>query len=210
MGWWRRVPGRAPDEVGQLSVLRLLDAHPGNGVPAIGSPWEREVEESLADRDWRAAVQAEGLSRDRSWVLLGWVEDAATRVARDCHRSTLTTAAYALAMLEVGRVDRRDVLVVAALLHRAADLAGLRWDRGVEDAVARAGGLGATWLPTVPAATPATHGESGAGRSFAFVRRPATFDPVALERRLDPEVAQRRVLLGQVAGLLRAVQRGPF
>lgn len=155
-------------------VHALLDAHPGDGVPALGSAWEAQVERSLRQNPsgWRAGE----LSVGRAWVLLGWVEDAATRVVRSRDRELLRTAVSALVVVGAGPLDRRDVRVVAALLRRAADLAGLRWDHA-------AGHL--AWLAGLASATPPTHEEVGAGSSFAFRRRPPTFDPAALERRLS-------------------------
>ena len=159
-------------------VLPLLDAHPGDGVPALGSPWEAQVERSL--RQDPSGWTAEALSVGRAWVLLGWVEDAATRVVRSRDRELLRTAVSALVVVAAGPLDRRDVWVVAGLLRRAADLAGLRWDHAVDQLPGEPHPVGG-----VPADTPPTHEEVGAGSTFAFRRRPRSFDPVALERRLS-------------------------
>ena len=92
----------------------------------------------------------------------------------------LRTAVSALVVVAAGPLDRRDVWVVAGLLHRAADLAGLRWDHAVDQLPGEPHPVGG-----VPADTPPTHEEVGAGSTFAFRRRPRSFDPVALERRLS-------------------------
>ncbi len=165
------------------SVLDVLDRAPTGEAPGAG--WTADVERSLADAPdaWVAAVAAEGLSKDRAWVLLSWVEDAASRLVRERRRDLVERAAFAMSLLEASPLDRRDVMVVAMLVRRGTTLAGLPFDKPVSRGCARAGELGTRceqWLLRITDATPSTHEEVGEGRDLRFVRRPTSIDPDAL------------------------------
>jgi len=170
------------------SPLALLDAGAGPDVP--GS-WGRDMAGSLGrDRaSWLRVVGTQpqvGLSREQGWILLAWVEDAASELAGDGSRRLLETACFAISLLEASPLDRRDVIVVAMLLRRAAGLAGLDFAAAVRDGCAAAGDLGtrcAEWLAGVSDALPATHEQVGTGRETRFRRRPSTIDTDELLRK---------------------------
>jgi hypothetical protein len=173
-------------------VLQLLDSYPDAGGEDRRREWASQVRESLEGRpeDWVAAVGPEGpsgLAEPRAWVLLGWAEVTAGEVVASSRPGLLETVAFALALLEASPLDRRDVMIVGILLHRAATLTGADFDRRVRRGCARAGALGARcleWLPRVTDRLPSTHEEVGRGSAFEFRRKPPSFDPAALERKL--------------------------
>ena len=165
------------------SVLDVLDDAPTGDEPRAA--WLADVERSLAGAPdaWVEAVASDGLSQDRSWVLLAWVEDAASQLVRERRRDLVELAAFAMSLLEAGPLDRRDVMVVAMLVRRGSTLAGLPFEAPVSRGCARAGELGARceeWLLRITDATPSTHDEVGEGRDVRFVRRPTSIDPDAL------------------------------
>ena len=173
-------------------ALQLLDAYPSAGGDDPRRQWESELRASLEDHPdaWVAAVGTEaptGLAEPRAWVLLGWAEVATSDVVASSRPDLLETIAFALALLEASPLDRRDVMIVGILSHRAAVLIGADFERRVRRGCARAGVLGERcleWLPLVTDRLPNTHEEVGHGRSFEFRRVPPSFDPAALERKL--------------------------
>jgi hypothetical protein len=172
------------------SVLEVLDRFPKDQDEEEKRRWRGELERSLATAagEWVSAVGPPGsqtLGTDRAWVLLSWVEGAASEVVRSRRGGLVETAAFAMSLLEASPLDRRDVLVVAMLVRRASSIAGLPFGTLVGRGCERAGALGAPcceWLLRVIDATPSTHEESGTGASFAFGRKPSTLDAAALER----------------------------
>ena len=168
------------------SVLDVLDRAPTGEAPGAG--WLAEVERSLADAPdaWVAAADSGELSKDRAWVLLSWVEDAASQLVRERRRDLVERAAFAMSLLEASALDRRDVMVVAMLVRRATTLAGRPFEKPVSRGCARAGELGARceqWLLRITDATPSTHEEVGEGRDLRFVRKPSSIDTDALQAR---------------------------
>jgi hypothetical protein len=120
-------------------------------------------------------------------VLLGWAEEATGEAVASSRPVLLETVAFALALLEASPLDRRDVMIVGILLHRAAALTGADFEEHVRRGCARAGALGERcleWLPRVTDRLPSTHEEVGHGPTFEFRRTPPSFDPAALERKL--------------------------
>jgi hypothetical protein len=169
------------------SVLQLLDLFGEIST----SDWESRLETSfeLNAASWVAEVSAPaGLSVERAWILLSWVELVASEIPRTKRRSTVENAAFAMSLLENSPLDRRDCAVVGALVHRASVLAGLDFEAGIEVGCDRAGDLGSqcfAWLRHVSSVTPETHIERGSGRTFAFQRKDADFDVNDLERWLN-------------------------
>ena len=79
-GWLHEV-GRLPGgPVTELRPRRPRQTHPPGDQPRAA--WLADVERSLAGEPdaWVEAVGSEGLTQDRSWVLLAWVEDAASQL----------------------------------------------------------------------------------------------------------------------------------
>ncbi|SDD88300.1 hypothetical protein [Auraticoccus monumenti] len=127
------------------------------------------------------------LGHDQAWPLLSWAEDAATEVGRRGDEELVVRAVLAFCLLGASPLDRRDVQVVAALLRRACDLAGLDFLSLARTGCEAAGPLGVTcwsWLTHTSTRTPATHEEVGAGWTFTFRRRPSDFDVDRLLARL--------------------------
>ncbi|WP_432477898.1 hypothetical protein [Nocardioides sp. GXQ0305] len=172
-------------------VLQLLDAYPPGGDDERRQ-WASEVRASLEERPeaWVAAVGppgSDGLTERRAWVLLGWAEVTTGDVVATSRPDLIETVALALALLEASPLDRRDVMVVGILLHRAAVLTDADFEQRVRRGCARAGVLGERcleWLPGITDRLPNTHEEVGHGPTFAFRRKPPAFDPAALERKL--------------------------
>ena len=173
------------------SVLGLLDDPPDGSDADLRRVWLADVERSLTkhSQEWRAAVSLSEdpaqLSKDRAWSLLGWVEDVASLVVDERRPSLVEDAAFAMSLLEASPLDRRDVMLVGALVRRGADLAGLDFRALVTTGCHRAGVLGEqclTWLLTVSDTTPATHEEVGEGTSFRFRRKPSDIDVNRLEK----------------------------
>jgi hypothetical protein len=176
-----------------MTVLQLLDEIPHGAGPDSGSGWFSQIERSLEEspHEWTSAVAAIGaLSDEHAWSLLSWVETAATEVVRTRSRATLTNAAFAMSLVLHSHLDRRDCSIVASLLRRGAALAGLDFAAAVADGCSRAGAMGLEAKALLLAAqdrTPSTHRETGAGSTFAFVRRTPDFDVEDLERWLEGE-----------------------
>lgn len=151
--------------------------------------WAEKVERSLReDTDlWLRAADDGDLSRDRAWILLAWVESAASDVVISRRPELVETAALAMSLLEDGPLDRRDVMVVASLVRRAALLARLEFtgltDAGCRRAATR-GRQCARWLSRVSPDTPPTHVEVGSGDGFRFERQPPRTD-IATVRKAD-------------------------
>lgn len=175
------------------SVLDLLDGSPPMGADQPRSRWWREVERSLDSErsSWVRAVGppgSGGLAKDRAWVLLSWVEDAADAIVNQRREDLLRTTAFALSLLEASPLDRRDVMVVALLLRRASTLADLDFDRLVTAGCHDAGELGEAcrpWLSRVVDSSPSppsTHTEVREGSTLHFRRTPQDVDVDRLER----------------------------
>lgn len=171
----------------------LLDEAPSSDEAGPESAWFETIRESLSlhSADWiRAIDRIEGLSDEHAWALLGWCERSATSVVRTKSSDLLETSILALALVLRSDIDRRDCMIVAALLHRAADLVGQDFGECVKEASLQLGASSVQIeesLTSAPADTPATHNESGSGSSFKFVRKSPTFDVVDLERWLDDQ-----------------------
>lgn len=169
------------------SVLQKLDDAPRWKDPG----WYLQIKESLTQQpdQWLSAVQGtEKLSDERAWVLLSWIEQAATALVRESSQSTLETAAFARSLLTRSLIDRRDIALVEALLRRGAQLADVSFVEAVTAGCSRAGEFGRaahTSLMEAATTTPETHAEEGAAGSFAFRRRPAGFDVNDLEKWLE-------------------------
>ena len=134
------------------SVLGILDNVPPGDDRELRRLWHKDVQRSLSthESEWVEAVQVpEALDRDRAWWLLAWVEDAAALVASERSEELIALTAFAMALLEASPLDRRDVLVVAALVRRASLIVGLDWRGPVRRGCRSAGALGEsmeTWL----------------------------------------------------------------
>ncbi len=169
-----------------MTILQLLD----DADTVYDQAWYSALERSLGQRsEWASAVVDAGtISDERAWTLLGWIEEAATELVRHRSRTTLVTAAFAMSLLSLSLLDRRDIIVVAMLLRRGATLADLNFIDAVTEGCDQAGELGQAafiLLTQAPSITPQTHLEIGQGDSFAFQPRPPDFDVAALERWLQ-------------------------
>lgn len=113
------------------------------------------------------------------------MEDAASRGVAERRPDLVETAAFAMSLLEPSPLDRRDVMVVAALVRRGADLAGADFPALVRSGCDRAGVLGdrcLQWPWWVSDVTPDTHEEVGTGSDFRFRRKPSHIHVDRLER----------------------------
>lgn len=170
--------------------VALLDEAPPPTEELRRQTWFDDVERSLSrhPREWLSAVQQESLTKDRAWTLLNWVEDAASRVATENRSDRVVTSASALSLLEASPLDRRDVMVVASLVRRAAEVAGFDYPGLIRQGCALTGDLGEQclqWLWWASSQVPVTHEEVGTGSRIHFRRKPTDIDVGALERWLD-------------------------
>lgn len=172
-------------------VLDLLEIPSGpdhDGVPSVWVDW---IERSLTvePQDWVTAVQAGGgLSDDQAWRLLNFPDHAASLVVREGRPELVERAAFALALLEASRLDRRDKMVVADLLPRACAIVGLDFPALATRGCVAAGELGQRcleWLLLRPAVTPPVYEEVGEDHTFRFRRKPPEFDTDDLLARLQ-------------------------
>lgn len=176
-----------------MTILDMLDWGVDRDDGRPGSPWFNGLADALVRRqaEWLAEVGAvERLDDGPSWVLLSWIEAAATQVVRTRSRSVLDAAVLGMALLTRSDLDWRDISVVGSLVRPGALLAGLPYEASVTGVCARAGEVGAVAIPRLmrmDAATPSTHAESGAGETFAFERLPPDFDVDELERWFEGE-----------------------
>jgi hypothetical protein len=167
-------------------VFELLSQPTDERDHDVPTRWVRSIADSMSrepDR-WTAAVDE--LDDGRSWRLLGFVELAASLVGREGSLRLAEQAAFALALLQGGPLDRRDVIVVADLLPRACDRAGLDFAAAVRAGCARAGERGEScreWLLQRPVGA-SLYDEVGEGRTFRYRRVPAGFDADDLLDRL--------------------------
>lgn len=162
----------------------LLDA--SGDAEDGGATWLADVEHSLVSdpQAWREAA-AGGLTRDQAWRLLSWAESMASRIPGTGDRQLVELCAFVFSLLESSPLDRRDVMVVAMLVRRAAREAGVPWGTAVADGSLRAGSVGAgarSWLASITDETPSTHEEIGSG-SLTFRRKPSDIDVDDLLRR---------------------------
>jgi hypothetical protein len=179
--------GASEEHDATATIIRLLDEWCLDERRAADDSFSR-VQRSLDDapQDWVTGVSAIGhLDQDRAWILLGWIEMAASRIVRARSSELLVTGAFAMSLVALGPLDWRDCSVVASLLRRAAHLSGLDYATSVEMGCVRAtplDGEGREVLVHASARTPSTHHESGAGRTFSFVRPEPDFDVEDLAR----------------------------
>ena len=159
------------------SVLGILDDVPPGDERELRRLWDDDVLRSLTAHaaDWVAAAEApDALDRDRGWWLLAWVEDAASLVASRRSEELVRAAAFAMSLLEASPLDRRDVLVVGALVRRAATIVGLDWGGPVRAGCRAAGRLGEAaqpWLLNVSHDLPPTYEQVGSGSDIEFRRQ---------------------------------------
>ena len=128
--------------------------------------WDRTLRSALNDR-WSGAEPAEDLDKDHGWVLLGWCENAASIAVRTSDLELLETAVFGLSLVPRRQIDRRDVLLVGALIRRAVELLGVRWDdfrRRFDDSRLLLGLIDE--FP--PQVSPVSHRELGSGSLFRF------------------------------------------
>lgn len=173
-----------------MNVLSILVGDDGRDEALPDSPWFDGIEDSLKNRrvEWLSCVAVEQLSDGPSWMLLSWIEVAATKVVRARSGRTLETAVFAMVLLTRSSLDWRDISVVGAILHRGAILANLRYGASVAKVCARSRPLGDSALDRLmhmDSATPPTHIESMEGDPLVFSRRPSDFDVAELERWFD-------------------------
>jgi len=163
-------------------LLTALDESAPTRLSDIGGSVDTGVFEALSAT---LAVPAEGdrvvagLTRDQAWALLGWAEGACSWAVRVGSPEIVEGVFQSLALLD-GKLDRRDLLLVATLARRAAR----RLDTDLEE-VARSSQLVGhpllpEWIATATEELPSTHVEEGHGQSFAFRREPPGFDPTEL------------------------------
>lgn len=155
-------------------MIELLDQYP-NGKQADQDFWFSEVARSLerAPHAWFDEISQSGLSRDRAWALLGWVELAATQVGQSGSDRMLKTAALAMALVLMSDLDRRDCSIVASLLRVASRHAHLNFSALVAEGTEQFGEVGVqalTLMLDADDSLPPTHEEVGGGANFQFVR----------------------------------------
>lgn len=165
------------------SVLGILDDAPPRESRELRRLWDGDVQRSLSTHasEWLEAVQVSdgrerGLDRDRGWWLLAWVEDAASLVASQRSEDLIATSAFAMSLLEASPLDRRDVLVVAALVRRASLVVGLDYRGPVRSGCRAAGQLGEAmepWLLQASHDLPSTYEQVGSGSEIEFRRTPS-------------------------------------
>ena len=136
----------------------------------------RDPRERLAhDAELWLRVAELGLTAEQGWDLVARVEAAAGLVVRTRRPDLVEDAALLVSVAGASPLDRRDLVVVASLVRRGADLAALDYPRLALQGCRRAGLHGERarpWLLTVSADTPPSHREAGAAASFDFVRNP--------------------------------------
>lgn len=162
---------------GVLDLLEIPSGPDHDGVPSVWVDW---IERSLAvdPEDWVGAVRAGGgLGDDQAWRLLNFPDHAASLVVREGRPELVERAAFALALLEGSRLDRRDVMVVADLLPRACEIVGLDFTALATRGCSAAGELGERcleWLlRRTPRTPPSLYEEVGEGITFRFERAPS-------------------------------------
>ena len=69
-------------------MIGVLADHPDDGSTAEREAWSRRLETSLAFEggwwvDWVGSTGSQDLSTSEAWVLLGWVETAASRIGTE-------------------------------------------------------------------------------------------------------------------------------
>ncbi|GAA2073015.1 hypothetical protein GCM10009821_09020 [Aeromicrobium halocynthiae] len=169
-------------------MIGVLADHPDDGSTAEREAWSRRLETSLASESgwWVDRVGSTGsqdLSTSEAWVLLGWVETAASRIGTEGRADLVERVAFILALREAGPLDRRDRSVVASPVRRAAEVRGLEFEDLVETGCDRAGALGRAcldWLLEESPEVPLTHRKVPTGSGgVAFVRESASRDGVA-------------------------------
>lgn len=161
------------------SVLGILQNVPTLEDRELRRLWDEDVQRSLAthESDWLEAAQVpDALDRDRAWWLLAWVEDSASLVASKRSEELIALTAFAMSLLEASPLDRRDVLVVAALVRRASLVVGLDWRGPVERGCRSAGALGESmerYLLNASHELPSVYEQIGSGSDIAFRRIPS-------------------------------------
>lgn len=165
------------------ALLFALDEPSPTGLDDLGGEWDTRVRDALAttiaDRAVWDSVVVE-LSRDQAWILLSWAEGACSWAVRSRAPELVVSVCVALAILD-GKLDRRDLLVVATLARRAADRLDVALDDLLRDECDPRGEPLPKWIGSASDELPPTHVESGSGESFEYRRKPAEFDPTALE-----------------------------
>lgn len=167
-----------------------LDAPIPAGLEDVGGAWDLRVLAALDDMRRRTGgtdLALATLDRSRSWALLSWAEGAASLITRVPDQELLVTAVFALLLFGRTRMDGRDALVVATLLWRGAERAGLDYPAAARDAAAWSGtdvDFAAAVANPSPD-LPRTHVEEPWDGAVKFVRLPSAFDARELERRLQ-------------------------
>lgn len=167
-----------------LGLLALPTDERDHDVP---TSWVLRIADSMSQEPGQWSASADGLDDGHSWPLLGFVEHASSLVARDGSLRLAEQAAFAVALLQDGPLDRRDVIVVADLLPRACARACLDFAAVVRAGCARAGEHGEScrdWLLQRPVGA-SLYDEVGEGRTFRYRRVPAEFDADDLLARLE-------------------------
>ena len=169
-------------------LVQALDRPSPHGLANLGGTWDTAVLEGLsavATDPAKRDLVANELSREQAWRLLGWSEAACSWAVRTQSTDLVLLATQALTMLE-GKLDARDLLVVATLAHRAA----LRLGYTLADLIAlRTSAADAlpAWVMNASTDLPPTHTERGKGPTFEFQRKPSGFDPAVLQALLDDD-----------------------
>lgn len=173
------------------SPLLLLDGVPPDAGPGNVDDWFSDIAASLANspQQWLTAIDRTGqLSDEHAWSLLSWIETAASQVVRVRSQDALATCAFAMSLVLHSALDRRDCAIVASLLRRASERAGLDFAAGVTEGCEQAETTGqeaADLLLHASPTLPSTHLEAGFGETFCFTRVEPGFDVHDLERWLE-------------------------
>lgn len=169
------------------ALLHALNRPAPRGLKDLGGTWDIEVLDALsavtADPADLARV-SDQLTPDQKWALLGWAEGACTWAVRCRSTDLIQRVVQALSLLD-GQLDRRDILVVATLAHRAARRLGVTLEELSDSDQLPTGPPPPAWVLGASEDLPSSYVERGEGSSFEFRREPSGFDPAALEELLN-------------------------
>jgi hypothetical protein len=169
-----------------LDLVTQLDVACPLGLDDLGGPWDTAVSNAMREfgelgRASKSLVRDE-IDGDRSWILMGWAERAASLAVRQQDAEALLYGLVGLSLVNLAQIDERDVMVLLPLFVRAAQMLSTDPDDTFRKAEALADTQGSVWLaqfvPTEPYGSLMIHTERGFGPTFAFVRKEVAWDPL--------------------------------
>lgn len=166
-------------------VTGILDQGAAEGTGSVDLVWQGDVERSLQvhAKDWAARTGA--LPDEQAWRLLDWAELSCSVLVTTGRTGLASTIAFALAVADPTGRNGREVQLVGNLLHRACDLSGQDFGAAVRTGCEQAGAAPRVLETLLPLpASSHLFDEVRDADGFWFRRKPAGFDPVALEAEL--------------------------